>query len=156
MATTSSRPAIANEIGSVRWMAAVPASTRMSRISSVAYATEDSASDEKTARRTVLESRSCRGWAGDEGRPTSQRLPGDRGAPTSQRFTRLVFNASASGRAPGEPGAGHLHLEDRRGDGEGARLVEPEALRVALPQVERDRAAVRPRPESSALLGEPH
>src|SRR3990170_4798912 len=79
MATMASRPAMAKAMGLVRWAAAAPASTRISRISSVEYATEDSASEEKTARATDLERRSCRACASGIG------------APTSRRFSRLVF-----------------------------------------------------------------
>src|SRR5262245_27363123 len=74
MATTTSRPVIDSAIGTVRCVAAAPASTRTRRISSVAYATEESASDEKTARATRLVSRSCRACARGIGGPTIQRF----------------------------------------------------------------------------------
>ena len=72
--TTTRSPAIASAIGTVRWAAAVPARTRIRRISSVAYATDDIASEEKTASATVLESRSCRAWASGMGAPTIRRF----------------------------------------------------------------------------------
>ena len=53
---------------------AVPASRRTSMISSVAYATDDIASEENTARATVFESRSCRAWARGMGAPTITRF----------------------------------------------------------------------------------
>ncbi len=56
--TTSSTP-IAPAIGSVSCRYAVPASARTSRISCVAYATEDSASLENTASATGLLKRWC-------------------------------------------------------------------------------------------------
>src|SRR6266849_5621385 len=45
-----------------------------SRISSVAYATEDSGSEANTASATVLLRRSCRAWASGIGTPTRRRL----------------------------------------------------------------------------------
>src|SRR4029434_8752842 len=54
--------------------AAVPARTRTSSTSSVAYATEDSASEEKTARADVFESRSCLACAVASGDPTNSFL----------------------------------------------------------------------------------
>ena len=51
--------AIDREIGTESASAAVPARIRTRKISSVAYATEDSASDEKTARPLTLVKRSC-------------------------------------------------------------------------------------------------
>ena len=65
---------IANAIGMEKLMAAAPARTRMSSTSSVAYATDDIASEEKTASATVLRSRSCRACASGMGRPTRTRL----------------------------------------------------------------------------------
>src|SRR5215472_9422697 len=76
LTTTAMRPAMANPIGIEKCNAVVPARTRMRRISSVAYATEDSASDEKTARAAVLESRSWRACAVARGLPTSTFLRG--------------------------------------------------------------------------------
>jgi len=53
---------------------AVPASIKTRRISSVAYATEDSASDEKTAKAIRFERRSWTACAVLRGSPNSQRL----------------------------------------------------------------------------------
>src|SRR5215471_16998344 len=128
---------MAKEIGSVRWRAAVPASTSTSKISSVAYATEDRASEEKTASAIVLVSRSCRAWASDIG------------APTSHRFTRLVFmpgrgcwrSSTPSGGSAGRfglPRTGQLHVENRRSDRQSPGLVQAESLRIAFPEIERD------------------
>ena len=61
---------MATPIGIEYWKATVPARTRMSRISSVAYATEESASEEKTASAEVLVSRSWRACAVARGLPT--------------------------------------------------------------------------------------
>src|SRR5215467_7239118 len=125
-------------MGSVRWRAAVPASTSTSRISSVAYATEDMASEEKTASATVLVRRSCRAWASDIG------------APTSQRFTRLVFmlcrGRQRSSTPGGDPGRSlgvartrRLHVENRCRDRQGPCLVQGYPLCIAFPEIERDR-----------------
>lgn len=54
--------------------AAVPARMSTSKISSVPYATDEIAFDEKIARAIVLESRSCLAWAVLRGSPTSQRF----------------------------------------------------------------------------------
>src|SRR5262245_4964174 len=153
-ATTVSSPAIAREIGSVRWRAAVPASTSTSRISSVAYATEDRASDEKTASAIVLVRRSCRAWASDIG------------APTSHRFSRVVFmqgrasrrSSTAGGDSAGScglPGTGQLHLGNRYRDRESPGLVQCEASRIAFPEIEGHRVLIRSRHETSSSLGQP-
>ena len=68
--------ATATQIASPR--AAEPARTRTRRISSVAYAVDERASEAKTASATFLESRSWR--ARESGI----------GAPTTKRFKRLV------------------------------------------------------------------
>src|SRR5688572_10131270 len=52
----------------------VPPRIKTSKISSVAYATDDSGSDANTARPTGLLSRSCRACASGIGGPTSQRF----------------------------------------------------------------------------------
>ena len=62
----------------------------MSRISSVAYATEDNASDEKTARATAFDRRSWLACANDIG------------FPTNHRFSRFAFTILLG--APAEPG----------------------------------------------------
>src|SRR5262245_14290119 len=153
-ATTVSSPAIAREIGSVRWRAAVPASTSTSRISSVAYATEDMASEEKTASATVLVRRSCRAWASDIG------------APTSQRFSRLAFMLGRGRRRSSTPGgdsAGspdlrwtrQLDVQNRRGDRQRPGLVQAEPSRIAFPEIERDGVLIRSRSETSTSLGQP-
>ncbi len=54
--------------------AAVPARINTRRISSVPYATDEMAFDEKMARAIVFESRSCLAWAVFRGSPTSQRF----------------------------------------------------------------------------------
>ena len=61
-------------IGSEYDSAAVPASTTTSRISSVAYAVDDSASEAKTASAVGLERRSCRDCAVGRGVPTNSRF----------------------------------------------------------------------------------
>ncbi len=66
--------AIPNAIGTEAGRAAVPARMRMSRISSVAYATEESASDAKTARPVTRVSRSCLASVVGMGVPTSRRF----------------------------------------------------------------------------------
>ena len=50
---------MAAPIGTLRNRVAVPASTSTARIWSVAYATDDSASDDRTARALTLVRRSC-------------------------------------------------------------------------------------------------
>src|SRR5712691_9464152 len=74
LTTTAISSAIATPMGMEYTRAAVPASTSMSRISSVAYPTEDSAYDEQTASAEDLESRSCRAWAVARGEPTKSFL----------------------------------------------------------------------------------
>src|SRR5215472_8697539 len=101
---------MASATGTVRWVAAMPASTSTRSISSVAYATEESASEEKTASATRFESRSWRAWASGIGRPTTQ------------RFSRLAFMAAGSGAAGGESGGSAL-LFVVLGRGLGLRLV---------------------------------
>src|SRR3989475_12570274 len=96
MATTARSPVMATATGTARWAAAMPARMSTRRISSVAYATEESASEEKTARATRFESRSWRAWAKGIGRPTTQ------------RFSRLAFMAAASGTPRGGAGASAL------------------------------------------------
>ncbi len=54
-----SKPAIKNASGRVKLIAISPAGTRTSSMASVAYATDESASDDSTARPVILESRSC-------------------------------------------------------------------------------------------------
>src|SRR6266516_2769898 len=98
MATTARSPVMATATGTARWAAAMPARMSTRRISSVAYATEESASEEKTARATRFESRSWRAWARGIGRPTTQ------------RFSRLAFMAAASGAPRGGSGASALGL----------------------------------------------
>ncbi len=61
---------MAMAMGSERPSAADPARIRTSRISSVAYATEDRASEAKTARALTLESRSWISSAVGRGGPT--------------------------------------------------------------------------------------
>ena len=62
---------MAIEIGNTSEKAAVPASARMIRISWVAYAVDDSASEEKTASPTVLPMVWCGASAVGSGRPIS-------------------------------------------------------------------------------------
>ena len=61
-------------MGMATCVAAAPASTSTSRISSVAYAVDEMASDEKTASATFFESRSCCSSAVAMGRPSIARL----------------------------------------------------------------------------------
>ena len=70
--TITSRATIAIEIGITKERAAVPAIARMIRISCVAYAVEDSASEEKTARPTALPIAWWGASAVESGRPISQ------------------------------------------------------------------------------------
>src|SRR3984893_4000832 len=65
---------MATDTGTSRCAAEAPASTSTRRISSVAYATEDSASDENTASATVLDRRSWCACARDIGLPTTHRF----------------------------------------------------------------------------------
>src|SRR6267142_4185826 len=65
---------MATDTGTSRCAAAAPACTSTRRISSVAYATEDSASDENTASATVLDRRSWCACARDIGLPTTHRF----------------------------------------------------------------------------------
>ena len=65
---------MATAIGNARLSAAAPASMRIRRISSVAYATEDSASDAKIARPVRGPSRSCAACAVAMGVPRRIRL----------------------------------------------------------------------------------
>jgi hypothetical protein len=75
-----SSPAMATEIGRASPVAAAPANTSTSRISSVAYAVEEIGSEENTASATRLEMRSCSSWLVRSAGPSSTRLtryPGD-------------------------------------------------------------------------------
>src|SRR6266571_6026375 len=63
-------------------------------LSSVAYATEDSGSDAKTASATAFPRRSCRAWASGIGAPTSRRL----------RRTSRIHHRHYPGSASAEPG----------------------------------------------------
>src|SRR5712691_6707778 len=74
VATTISSPAMASATGIARDTAPAPASTRTRRISSVAYAVEESASEAKTASAVFLERRSWRARESGIGRPTTRRL----------------------------------------------------------------------------------
>src|SRR6266850_1628740 len=74
MVTMTSSAVMASAIGTSSRPAALPASTRMRRISSVAYATDDRASEEKTASAMRLLRRSCRACASGIGGPTSRRF----------------------------------------------------------------------------------
>src|ERR1700730_10825200 len=87
------RRAIAIPIGIEKLSAAAPARTSTNKISSVAYATEDNASEEKTARADVRDSRSCRAWAVASGDPTNSFL------------TALLFTRAASGSSTLEAAA---------------------------------------------------
>src|SRR5436190_5196500 len=68
------RAAIPIPIGSEELSAAEPARTRTNRISSVAYATEESGSEANTASAVALPRRSCRCCAVGSGVPTKSRL----------------------------------------------------------------------------------
>src|SRR6478735_5195505 len=74
MVNTMTRNRMARLTGMDHASAAVPARISTKRISSVAYATEEIELDEKMARASRLESRSCAAWAVLMGSPTSQRL----------------------------------------------------------------------------------
>src|SRR6266852_4477984 len=91
---------------------------RISRISSVAYATEDIASDEKTARAMIFDSRSWLACAKDIGLPTIHRFSRFAftvllGGSVKQRaIVRAIASGSRSGvgviadaRARGRPGS---------------------------------------------------
>src|SRR2546430_16567728 len=89
MASTSTT---VNVIGTTSVKARMPtAGTRMRRISSVAYATEDMLSEENTARAVGLPSRSCSSRAVASGLPRNSRL---------RRYAE-----AGSGRAADEPTA---------------------------------------------------
>src|SRR5215813_11490743 len=98
---------MANEIGLVRCAPTDPASTRTSRISSVAYATDERASEENTASATVFDSRSWCAWARDIGAPTRTRLSG-RMAQGRRRITTSTSSGDGR-RAPDD-----LHDRARR------------------------------------------
>ena len=65
---------MAMPMGTESVRAAAPARIRTRRVSSVAYATEESASEEKTARPVALPSRSCLAWARGNRLPRISRL----------------------------------------------------------------------------------
>src|SRR5215207_10666911 len=79
--------------------AASPASDRVSRISSGAYATDDSASDANTGRAIRFGSRVSPSWVLRSLRPTSRRLP------TSDKVTTfepIAVPAAGAAPAPGQ------------------------------------------------------
>src|SRR5512135_3885103 len=77
---------MATEIGMTKAKAAAPPVARMIRISWVAYAVDDSASEEKTARPIALPIASCGASAVGRGRPKSHVRQERRGAcPASRR-----------------------------------------------------------------------
>src|SRR5512135_2790418 len=86
---------MATEIGMTKAKAAAPPVARMIRISWVAYAVDDSASEEKTARPIALPIASCGASAVGRGRPKSHVRQERRGAASASRRPRGV---SAPGR----------------------------------------------------------
>src|SRR5437763_5074072 len=72
--TTARIAAMTKAIGLAKPSAADPASTSTRRISSVAYATDESASEERTARPVTRERRSCWARCDGIGFPTTNRL----------------------------------------------------------------------------------
>src|SRR5574341_1908627 len=90
------------QTGSEKLRAPLPARVRTRRISSVAYALDDSGSEAKTARATVLLSRSCRAWASGIGAPTSNRFS------RVMRMPQVTLPAPAAGEASGEKFNGFL------------------------------------------------
>src|SRR5262249_21399466 len=72
--------------GSEKLSAAAPPSVRTSRISSVAYATDDKGSEANTASATVLFRRSCRACASGIGAPSSRRLTRTRRIPLHRLY----------------------------------------------------------------------
>ena len=68
------RTAIPSEIGTPMWSAPAPASARIRRISSVAYALDESASEANTARPVARPRRSCISCDVGIGRPRTARL----------------------------------------------------------------------------------
>jgi hypothetical protein len=71
--------AIATAIGSTRCVADMPAARRTARISSVAYATEESASEENTGSARILGRSVCSRSRLGIGRPTSRRFRTEEG-----------------------------------------------------------------------------
>src|SRR5262249_44731127 len=93
--------------GSEKLSAAAPPSVRTSRISSVAYATDDRGSEANTASATVLFRRSCRACASGIGAPSSRRLTRTSRIP----FDRLYARAEPS-RSLGQDFYGFLTLNE--------------------------------------------
>ena len=104
--------------------AVAPARTKTRRISSVAYATDDRASEEKTARATGFERRSCGAWAVAFGSPTRKRFrdsnkavtprtrqenPRRRSRQSPEGTGRVARNGGWSKGQTGDPGFGALH-----------------------------------------------
>src|SRR5574341_2680393 len=95
------------QTGSEKLRAPLPARVRTRRISSVAYALDDSGSEAKTARATVLLSRSWRAWASGIGAPTSNRfsrvirMPQENlPAQAPGKAARAIFTDFSRGRVP--------------------------------------------------------
>ena len=89
-ATTSSSPEITKAIGVARLRAATPASSSVRRISSVAYATEESASEESTASPVARFSRSWCARCDGIGRPTTTCFRRPSNDSSVKRFPALV------------------------------------------------------------------
>ena len=83
----TSSPTIAADTGSTHESAAVPAMARMIRISCVAYAVDDSASEEKTASPTPLPIAWCGASAVESGRPISHVRQPERRVAADSRWT---------------------------------------------------------------------
>ena len=90
---------MANEIGSSQLKTIVPAPSRVNRLASVAYATEDMTSEEKTGNAFHLGSRSTSSSSLERGRPNRMRRPLAAALPSG------VLASSASSRALMTPGA---------------------------------------------------
>ena len=90
---------MASEMGSNQLKAIVPTPSRVYRLASVAYATDDITSDEKTGSAFHLGRRSISSSSLDKGRPNRMRRA------RAAAFPRGVLASSAASRALITPGA---------------------------------------------------
>src|SRR5215831_13262258 len=101
--TIASNVAISNAIGVLYDSAANPPMTRTRRISSVAYATDDNASDDSTASPVTRDSRSwCARWVGI-GRPRISRLIDEYAPPSGTTQLPIQPARLADGLGVGSP-----------------------------------------------------
>src|SRR5712692_5926445 len=115
---------------------ACPASISTTSMASVAYATEDSASEESTASPVTFESRSDSSCRVSSGFPTNRRLM-DRQS-MGANYSEPRPNRTACGRRPGSPGAAHPGEGDPPDRGhDGRRHDAPAADGVDHEQLER-------------------